>query len=65
MRKYNEEENSYCLPNEYWEIEVVQNEEESDDYEWYYNWEFFISGSLGEVCRYMEWFVYGLDFYKI
>lgn len=66
MRKFNAEENLYQYENEYWICEVKKDDdaEEEDSYEWYYNWEFFISGSLGEVSRYMEWFIYGLDFYK-
>lgn len=63
MRKYNEKENNYCLSNEHWVVNVIKGEDE--DWEWYYNGEFFISGSLGEVCRYMEWFIYALDYYKI
>jgi len=65
MRKYNKEENCYYMPNDYWEVEITQNEEECDDWNWYYNGEFLISWSLGEVSRYLEWFIYALEYYNI
>ena len=65
MWKFNKEEDHYRLPNDYWEVEITQNEQETDDWCGFYNGEFMISWSLGEVARYLEWFIYALEYYNI